>query len=85
MLLQKSFYQKIRISSVYLSQINISILTEDQSQTCEGPTTESELLNALKIIPNNKSPGNNSITKKFYGHFWEEIKKPLCNSITKSY
>ena len=69
----------------YLSQINIPILTEEQSQTCEGPATESELLNALKSMPNNKSPGNDGLTKEFYETFWEEIKIPLCNSITKSY
>ena len=33
--------------NAYLSQINIPILTEKQSQTCEGPVTECELLNAL--------------------------------------
>ena len=32
----------------------IPILTEEQPQTCEGPITEFELLNTLKIMPNNK-------------------------------
>ena len=36
-------------------------------------------------MPNNKSPGNDGLTKEFYETFWEEIKTPLCNSITKSY
>ena len=36
-------------------------------------------------MPNNKSPGNAGLTKEFYETFWEEIKIPLCNSITKSY
>ena len=36
-------------------------------------------------MPNNKSPGNDSLTKEFYETFWEEIKITLCNSITKSY
>ena len=79
---EKSEFQKEDINA-YLSQINIPILTEKQSQTCEGPITESELLNALKIMPNNKSPGNVGLTKEFHATFWEEIKIPLCNSITK--
>ena len=36
-------------------------------------------------MPNNKSPGNDGLTKEFYETFWEEIKIPLCNSITKPY
>ena len=63
--------------------MNIPILTEEQSQTFEGPITECELLNALKSMPNNKSPGNDSLTKEFEETFWEEIKIPLCNSLTK--
>ena len=49
------------------------------SQTCEGPITESELLNALKSALNNKSPGKNDLTKYFYETFWEEIKISLCD------
>ena len=36
-------------------------------------------------MPNNKSPENDGLRKEFYEIFWEEIKIPLCNSITKSY
>ena len=36
-------------------------------------------------MSNNKSLGNNSLTKEFSENFWEEIKTPLCNSIMKSY
>ena len=81
---EKSEFQKEDINA-YLSQIDIPILTEEQSQICEGPITESELLNALKSMPNNKSSGNDGLKKEFYEIFWEEIKIPLCYSITKSY
>ena len=36
-------------------------------------------------MPDNKLPGNDGLTKEFYKTFWEEIKIPLRNSITKSY
>ena len=36
-------------------------------------------------MPDNKLPGSDGLTKEFYKTFWEEIKIPLCNSITKSY
>ena len=71
--------------NVYLSQINIPILKEEHSQTCEDPVTDSELLNTLKGMPNNKSPGTDGLRKEFYETFWEEKKEPLCESITKSY
>ena len=61
----------------YLSQVNIPILLEEQSQACEGPITESEILNALKSMQNNKSAGNDGCTKEFYGTVWEEM-KILC-------
>ena len=79
---EKSEFQK---GDIYLSQINIPILTEEQSKTCEGPVTESDLLNALESMPNNKSSGNDGLTKELYETFWEEIKRSLCNSMTKSY
>ena len=66
--------------NAYLSRINICILTEEQTQTCEGP------INALKRMPNNKSPRNDGLTNQFYETFWKEIKIPLRNNgITKSY
>ena len=79
----KSEFQK-EDTNGYLSQINIPILTVEQSQTFEGPITESEILNALKSMSNNKSPGNNGLTKVFYKTFIEKIKITLCNSTAKS-
>ena len=81
---EKSKFQKEDINA-YLRQINIPILTEEQSQTCEGSITESKLLNTLESMLNNKSPGKDGPTKEFYETFWEEIKIPMCDSITKSY
>ena len=79
---EESEFQK-EDKNTYLSQINIPILTEEQSQTSEGPITDSELLNALKSMPNNKSPGNFGLTIEFFENFWEEIKIPLRNDIMK--
>ena len=40
---------------------------------------ELELLKALKSMQNNKSPGNEELTKEFYEMFWSEIKHPFMN------
>ena len=62
------FEPKINVSNAliqdYLNRIQIPKLTKEQLQKCEGKITEEELLKALKKIPNNKSPGNNGITKE---------------------
>ena len=41
---------------------------------CENDLTEDELLISLKSMQNNKTPGNDGLTKEFYETFWNEIK-----------
>ena len=89
MLLQKSLYWKIGISKrryILVKQIfEGPILFLRSYNIFEGPITKSELLNTLKSMANNKSPGNDGLTKEFFETFLEEIKIPMCNSIMKSY
>ena len=33
----------------------------------------------MKNMQNNKSPGNNRLSKEFYEGFWDEIKELLVN------
>ena len=47
--------------------------------------TDKELLNALKGILNNKSPGNDGLTKEFYETFWDELKDSFINLIKLAY
>ena len=51
----------------------------------EGPISENEVLKALKNMANYKSPGNDGLIKELYEMFWEDLKKPLCVSITKAF
>ena len=83
------FEPKINVSNAliqdYLNRIEIPKLTKEQSQKCEGEITEEELLKALKKMPNNKSPGNDGITKEFYEAFWDDLKTPLLLSVNKAF
>ena len=83
------FTEKLQMQNenitAYLSLISIPVLAGEQSQKCEGPILESELLKALKNMSNNKSPRNDGLTKEVYERFWEDLKKPLCASITKAF
>ena len=68
-----------------LENINLPTLTNEQAFECEGIIGETELLKALQSMKNDKPPGNDGITKKFYELFWDDIKNSLSDSIEKSF
>ena len=66
----------------YLNTISFPKLTKGKSKTLHGGK---ELLIALQSMGNNKSPGNDGLTKKFYIPFWNEVKVPFLLAIEKAY
>ena len=56
-------------------------MDEEQSNSCEERITEDDLLDALKSMKENKSPGNDGLTKEFYETFWYDIKASFLSSI----
>ena len=42
------------------------------------------MIDALKSFSNNKSPGNDGLTKEFYEAFWIDLKKPFMNSVSQT-
>ena len=42
-------------------------------------------MKALKNVPNNKSPGNDQITKEFYKAFWDDLKITFLLSVNKAF
>ena len=48
---------------------------------CEEELTESEQYDALKNMPNNKSPGNDGLTKELFLSFWDDIKDIHISSV----
>ena len=52
-------------------------LREKQTLKRGGAITECELLEALTSMDNDKSPGNDGITKEVYVKFWDVVKEPL--------
>ena len=45
---------------------------------------EDNLLVALKNIPNNKTPGNDGLSKGFYETLWVDIKDVFINSLKQA-
>ena len=46
---------------------------------CDSEITEKECYESLVNFKNNKSPGNDGLTKEFYIAFWKKISKPLLD------
>ena len=69
----------------YLNSINIPCLTDSDTQSCEGRLTIKECSDALRSIKNNKSPGNDGITKEFLEYFWGKLGTFLVSALNHSF
>ena len=57
-----------------LNDLTVPSLTTEQLLSCEGNLTEKEIYNSFISFENNKSPGNDGLTKELYCAFWDDIK-----------
>ena len=57
----------------YQANISLPKLTYEEKMSCEGKLTENECWIALSSMGNNKSPGNDGLSKEFYICFFDEI------------
>ena len=78
---QQKFYQKL-----YTADLDISFtfkntsgtqLTDSERAVCELPLTKIELLEALKSMKRNKTPGCDGLPMGFYGTFWIKLQDTL--------
>ena len=63
----------------FLNEVSVPKLNYEDARICKDDLNELELLKALKSMQNNKSPGNEELTKEFYEMFWSKIKHPFMN------
>ena len=42
---------------------------------------EKDIYESIKSFDNNKSPGNDGLTKEFYQRFWQDVKDIFFNSL----
>ena len=57
----------------FLSDLSIPSLSETQKQICEEELTEKDIYESMISFDNNKSPGNDGLTKEFYQTFWQDV------------
>ena len=83
--LKKNYPLSEKCIQSILDKMSLPKLYENQTLKCEGAINECELLKALTSMDNDKSLGNDGITKEFYIKFWDVVKEPLCASIQQSF
>ena len=69
----------------YLENLNLTRLNDAEKAVCEGTLTEKECWEALLTMGNNKSPGNDGLTKEFYVCFFNEISTYLIDVLNLSF
>ena len=61
--------------------LTIPQISDDSKSKCKEPFHEHELLKALKMMKNGKSPGTDGLIAEFYKFFWTDLKCILLASL----
>ena len=80
-LFQKTILKPISDINMFLSDIHLPTITDENYNICDAEITEDNLLVALKCIAHNKTPGNDGLSKDFYQTFRKDIKDVFINSL----
>jgi len=57
----------------FIHCLDLPRLNEEEKNKCEGSITQRECYECLKKMSNNKTPGNDGLTKEFYLVFWSQL------------
>ena len=68
----------------FLQSTDLPKLKEQETKNLEQPLSKKEFQSAFRNMPNEKSPGNDGLTKEFYETFWDDIKRPLTLSFQQA-
>ena len=69
----------------FLNSRSTKTLSNEQHDLCENKISETDLFYSMKSMKNNKTPGNDGLTKEFYETFWDELKTPLMESVNQAF
>ena len=83
-LLKKCKQKTVTEIKSFLSHINIPKFSEDKAKLCEEDLTEKDLCDSLKCTQNDKSPGKDGLTSKFYETCWNELKEIFIDSVSET-
>jgi hypothetical protein len=68
----------------YLNDINCEKITQSEMEMCDELPKLDECKEAIKLMKNNKSPGQDGLPVEFYKIFWNDIKEIYYASLIKS-
>ena len=68
----------------FLNTLDIPKPSTDQITRCNIDLTEKDLYDSMKSMENDKSPGNDGLTKEFYVTFWDDIKATFVSSLKQA-
>ena len=69
----------------YIIKETTPTLTDQESLTLEGNITCEEILTALKLMKNGKSPGTDGFSVEFYKMFWSDLKQCILRSYNHAF
>ena len=81
---EQSNTENVNLEDLF-KNINTPKLSEEEAEGLEGPVTYNELLQTLKEMKNNKSPGSDGYTAEFFKFFWNDIGHFVVKSINSGY
>ena len=68
----------------FLNTLDIPKLSADQIFICDIELTEKDLYDSMKSMKNDKSQGNDGLTKEFYVTFWDDIEATFVSSLKQA-
>ena len=69
----------------YISNFSVPKLSGEDRTICEGKLSKKECYDALLSLSNNKSPGNDGLSKEFYVCFFNDIHPFLIQALNYSF
>ena len=69
----------------FLISLSTKTLANEQYDLCKNKISETDLFDSMENLKNNKTPGNDGLTKEFYETFWDDFKTPLMESINQAF
>ena len=80
-LLKKTGSMNFDSCKTFLNQIEIPVLNENNRNTCDAEITVEDLYISLCSMGNDKTPGNDGLSKELYVKFWDKLKNILFKSL----
>ena len=71
-------------TQVFLEGLNLPKISDSEKILCENELTLDDLKEAMLSMSDDKSPGNDGISREFYNFFWEEVGMLMFDSFMEA-